>query len=102
MSRYARRTDANHAQFLQALRQLGIVHVDLSRVGGGCPDIMVLDRRGTWQVIEVKDGNKSPSRRKLTVAQELFHDDVKAQGGKVYVMSSIDELFAMFGARRAA
>lgn len=87
---------------LQALRQLGLVYVDLSRVGGGCPDILFLDRQGHFQLIEVKNPNKPPSARKLNAAQQLFRDDVIAAGGTIYVMTSIDELFELVGARRAA
>lgn len=37
----ARRVDSNHAVLVAAFRQLGATVCDLSRVGSGCPDILV-------------------------------------------------------------
>lgn len=37
----AKRVDGNHKELVAAFRQLGATVTDLSRVGGGCPDILV-------------------------------------------------------------
>jgi hypothetical protein len=37
----ARRVDSNHKELVEAFRQLGATVTDLSRVGQGCPDILV-------------------------------------------------------------
>jgi hypothetical protein len=44
---------------------------DTSRVGDGWPDIVVGFRGKNW-LLEIKDGSKPPSKRKLTAEQEQF------------------------------
>ena len=68
--RRAARTDANHATIRDALRSVGCSVADTSAVGQGFPDL-VIGFRGATMLIEVKDGSKAPSRRKLTPEQEL-------------------------------
>lgn len=68
----AARVDANHSQIVKALRAIGASVADLSRLGGGIPDLLV-SLRGKNVLLEVKDGSKPPSAQKLTEAQEKFH-----------------------------
>jgi len=68
---YARRTDGNHTAIRTAFRKLlGDDNVvDTSRCGGGLGDL-VITYGGQILMIEIKDGAKPPSRRKLTKAQK--------------------------------
>jgi hypothetical protein len=43
--------------------------------------------------MEVKDGNKTPSQRKLTEAEQMFFDTWT--GGKLLVVNSVDEALAV-------
>lgn len=70
--RRAARTDRNHTEVMAALRKVGAQVTDTSAVGHGFPDL-VASFRGKWHLIEVKDGNKPPSRRKLTTDQVTWH-----------------------------
>ena len=70
--RRAAKVDANHAEVVAALRQIGCRVQDLSGVGGGCPDLLV-GWRGRLVLIEVKDGRKPPSARALTRDQVEWH-----------------------------
>ena len=54
VSRYARKVDGNHSDTVDALRKIGCSVIDLSRVGGGCPDLMV-GYRGCTILMEVKN-----------------------------------------------
>lgn len=74
--RRAARVDENHAIIVSAFRSLGCSVVDLSRVGGGVPDLLV-GYGGIAICIECKDGGKIPSKRKLTPAQKEFRDTWK-------------------------
>jgi hypothetical protein len=65
------KVDANHAAIVRALRAIGASVQDLSRVGGGMPDLLV-GYHGTNVLLEVKDGSKAPSARVLTPAQKLW------------------------------
>lgn len=60
---------------------------DLSAVGNGCPDLAV-GFRGVTCLVEVKDGSKVPSERKLTVAQQKWHS---VWAGHVVIANSVDE-----------
>ena len=66
-----KRVDANQAEIVAALRDIGARVLDLHEVGKGCPDLLVEYRRALW-LIEVKDGEKPPSKRRLTPAEEKF------------------------------
>jgi len=68
MSRYARKTDDNHQRIVAALRAFGASVASLAAVGGGVPDLLV-GYRGVNYLLEVKDGSKVASARKLTAAQ---------------------------------
>ena len=68
----AARTDANHIQVVSALRAAGATVQSLAAVGKGVPDLLV-SFKGVNLLMEVKDGNKSASRQKLTEDQIKFH-----------------------------
>ena len=83
--RRAARVDANHAQIVQVLRDIGCSVADTSGAGGGFPDLVVGYRGRNW-LLEVKDGDKVASKRKLTVAQVEFKATWRGQWA--VVMSS--------------
>ena len=85
--RRAARVDANQAEIVAALRKVGCSVLDLSAVGGGCPDILV-GRRGKNLLIEVKDGTKPPSKRRLTPEEREF---LTAWNGNAVICDSIEE-----------
>lgn len=96
--RYGAKVDANQAAIVEALRRLGCTVQSLASVGGGCPDLVVGVPEisfGTGYVVqsrnvllEIKDGSKPPSARKLTPAEAKFHAEWR---GEVYVVSSVSE-----------
>ena len=65
------RLDSNHVAVMRALRNVGMEPLSLANVGDGCPDIVV-GFRGLNVLLEVKDGSKPPSERKLTAAEQEF------------------------------
>ena len=84
-----RRTDSNHAEIIKALRKIPKLSVfSTHEVGKGFPDI-VIGYKGINYLIEIKDGKKSPSARKLTDAEIEFHLNWKGQKA---VIKNIDEL----------
>ena len=74
--RRAAKKDDNHNEIVQYLEKAGCLVLDLSRVGEGCPDLFI-GYRGRLYLVEIKDGNKPPSARVLTSAQEKFHEKWK-------------------------
>jgi len=85
--RRAMRVDANQEQIVSALRARG-AGVRVISQGDGIPDLLV-GYRGFTILMEVKDGQKVPSARKLTPAEQKFFDDW--QGGMLVIVNSVDE-----------
>lgn len=94
MRRAARRDD-NHAEVRDALRRIpGVSVADTASLGGGFPDLVV-GFGGDWGanvLLEVKDGKKPPSSRRLTQDERIFHDIWQ---GPVFVVSSAEEAVAV-------
>ena len=72
MPKYAARADANQPQIVDILRQVGATVQHLHTLGEGCPDILV-GYQGANYLMEIKDGQKSPSKRKLTDDEQEWH-----------------------------
>ena len=70
--RRAAKLDDNQAEIVSALWRVGATVQSLAAVGNGVPDLLV-GFRGRLLLLEVKDGSKAPSRRRLTPAQEVWH-----------------------------
>lgn len=67
----ARRVDGNHAAIVEALRKIGCRVLDLSRVGGGCPDLLV-SIGWRMRLLEIKNPE---ARGKLSDEQRRWHDE---------------------------
>ncbi len=85
--RYANRIDANQNKIVDALRKAGAV-VRIISQGDGIPDLLV-GYKGYTILMEVKDGAKVPSARKLTEAEQKFFNDW--QGGLLMIVKSPEE-----------
>jgi hypothetical protein len=100
MVRRAARVDANHGDIAAAFVAMGCSVRSLAAVGGGVPDLLVAaPGSGHTFLVEVKDGAKSKSRRKLTDAQKEFKDQWK--GPIFYVEHSYDVVPIVNAMRRA-
>ncbi len=88
--RRAAKIDANQKEIVAGLRNCGYSVLSLAAVGEGCPDLIV-GAAGKNYLIEVKDGNKSPSRRVLTQDQRKFHATWQ---GQACVVKDLDEALA--------
>ncbi len=94
--RRAARTDDNQAGIVSALRKCGATVQSLAAVGAGVPDLLV-GFRGWTLLLEVKDGSKPPSARKLTPDQERWHGGWR--GAPVRVVDSVDAALEAVGAK---
>lgn len=91
---YKKRTDANQSEIVSALRKVGASVLDLSKVGHSCPDLLV-GFRGKNYLLEIKDGAKKPSARKLRDNQVEFF---AAWLGQVAKAESVDDALRAIGA----
>jgi len=95
--RRAARVDANQSEIVAALRAVGVSVQPLHTVGKGCPDLLC-GVRGTNLLLEIKDGNKPPSARKLTSDEAAWHESWR---GQVAIVESVDEAIAAAQAVRS-
>jgi len=86
MSRFSR-VDANQSKIVAALRKIGCSVLHLHTLGDGAPDLAI-GYRGRNLLLELKDGKKAPSARKLTPDEEIFHRDWR---GQVATVESVEE-----------
>lgn len=93
MTRRAAKVDANQSEIVKALRGIGATVQILSDVGGGCPDLLV-GRQGKNYLLEIKDGAKVKSARKLTPHQVDWHGEWR---GQVSIVESVDDALAVVG-----
>lgn len=93
VSRRASRVDANHDAVVSALRAAGACVQSLASIGRGCPDLLIYF--GDYYIFEVKDGNKPPSKRRLTKDQIEWR---RAWKGPVVTVTSPDEALRILGA----
>lgn len=66
-----RRVDANQKEVVTILRKCGYSVAITSSLGNGFPDLVVARNKRTV-LVEIKDGTKPPSKRKLTDDEKSF------------------------------
>lgn len=91
--RRASNVDQNQPEIVAALRDVGASVQHLHSVGAGCPDILC-GFRGINYAIEIKDGSKPPSKRKLSDDQVEWHG---AWRGQVAVVESVEAALSLIG-----
>ena len=88
--RRAARRDANEGDIIKAMRGEG-AYVKVIN-DEGLFDLLV-SHRGQTLLVEVKDGAKPPSARRLTDAEQKFHDEWP--GSDLYIVNSVEEAIAL-------
>lgn len=85
--RRAAKVDANQKQIVTALRRIGATVLITSQLKN-CFDILV-GYNGVNFIMEIKDENQPPSKRRLTEGEAKFKDTWR--GGDYYIVKNIDE-----------
>ena len=85
--RRAARTDDNQPEVVKEFRRLGWYVLIISQLKNCC-DIMV-SKGGVTIAIEIKDGSKPPSARKLSKGEQEFKDNWL---GRWELVESIDDV----------
>lgn len=91
------KTDANQQEIVGFLRLAGCSVAITSAAHDGFPDIVV-GYKGVTVLVEIKDGNQAPSKRKLTPKQIEFHNSFT---GAITVVENIDQAIALVAKLRA-
>lgn len=92
--RRASKVDDNQKRIVDALRRAGATVESLAPVGKGCPDLLV-GFRGKTVLIEVKDGDKIPSKQRLRESQKNWHSTWR--GARVEVVHNVEEAMIVVG-----
>ena len=90
-----KKVDANQKVIVAAFRQMGATVLHLHMVGKGCPDVVIGFNRKNY-LVEIKDGDKPPSARKLTPDEVEFHNSWRGQVAVVEsVAGAVDFIFSI-------
>lgn len=92
--RRAARTDANQQRIVEVLRGVGATVHPTHQLGAGFPDLVV-GFRGVNYLLEVKDGNKPPSKQALTDDEAEF---ITGWLGQVHIVNSDESALRAIGA----
>lgn len=87
------KVDDNQSEIVAALRAAGCSVTSLASIGKGCPDIVV-GRGGVNYLMEIKDGNKPPSKRRLTKDEQEWH---ATWNGHVAIVESVEDALHCVG-----
>jgi hypothetical protein len=92
-----RKTDANHKEIMTNCRKIkGLSVFSTHTLGKGFPDI-VIGYKGLNYLVEIKDGDKPPSARKLTPDEVTFHALWK---GQVTICHNIEEVLQLLDIKK--
>ena len=92
MNRHSKK-DANHNELVATFERLGCTVAQLHACGlPGFPDVAVGAMGRTW-LVELKNPQSAYGRAGLNENQSAFARDWR--GGKVYTISSVDEVIAL-------
>ena len=72
MTRYAKKTDANHADIRDGLKALGWEVLDTSGIGQGVPDLFVRLGPGRSLGLEIKHADIKKAEQAMTAAEEVW------------------------------
>lgn len=94
--RHLRGVDRNQSQLDKMAKQIGALAIDTTGDAS-----IGFDRLYVWHgktfIVEVKDGNRVPSQRKLTKQETKRKQEVEARGVHYHVVNNVVELLQMFG-----
>lgn len=89
MRYHSAKVDDNQAEIVKAFRGMGAGVFLVHRLKNFC-DIMIV-YKGVTVAVEIKDGAKVPSARKLTEGEEKFRDEWESHGGQWALIESIED-----------
>ena len=86
--RQAAKVDTNQREIVETLRAYGCSVISTAAAGHGHPDLLV-GVQGRTYLVEVKDGSRVPSKRKLTADQVDWH--AAWRGEPVDVIETVEQ-----------
>ena len=91
--RYASKVDSNQSEIVKALRNCGAFVFLTYQLKNSCDCIVYY--RGNTYTVEIKDGSKPISARKLTEGEQEFKAKIESVDCKYWVIESVDDAISM-------
>lgn len=88
-----RKRDGNHAELVSQLLGVGYSVLDTADLGHGAPDLIV-GTAGFNLLLEVKNPEQPPSKRKLTPDEQDFRDSWRGQYAVVETLEDVVRIVA--------
>lgn len=88
--RHRHRLDTNHAACRRALEAMGWLFLDCSQTSLGFDALIA--KAGRFLPVEIKDGLKAPSRRRLTAHEADVHAQLARCGVRVVLLTDLASL----------
>lgn len=85
------RLDDNQGRIVKQLRLIGVSVQSMASIGKGCPDLL-LGFKGKNYLVELKDGAKFESQKRLTPDEQQWFDKWR---GQVIKCENIDEILKL-------
>ncbi len=86
------RVDCNQKIIVKGLRKYGCSVVSTHQLGGGFPDLVVGFQNRNY-LVEVKDGEKPPSQKRLTPCEKEFFDNWQGQAIVIKSLEDVERFF---------
>lgn len=87
------KVDKNQAEIVAAFRKLGWYVLHTHSLKRAC-DLIIL-KHGRAVAVEIKDGTKIPSARKLSPGEYEFKLNWEAAGGEWWLVQSVDDVLVL-------
>lgn len=82
------KVDANQREIVQTLRKCGVSVQSLAQLGKGVPDLLIYSPRSGYMLLEIKDGRRKPSERRLTEDEQRW---IQNWRGPVHKIETVDQ-----------
>jgi len=86
--KYSAKADRNQPSIVKEYRRLGATVAHTHMVGGGFVDIVV-GYMGINSLVEIKDPEQPPSKRRLTTDEQIWHDE---WAGTVRIIETFEDV----------
>jgi len=93
----AAKVDENQPEIVKAFRRLGFTVLIISQLKNCC-DIIV-SKKGRTIAVEIKDGKKLPSQRKLSEGEQKFRDNWQGEYALIESIDDVIEIVSNIGSK---
>jgi hypothetical protein len=90
--RRAAKKDDNHVEIVAAFRAIGAFVFDVAQLKNACDIIIVY--HGRTLAVEIKDGSKVASKRRMTPGEAEFKQSWELAGGEHKIIETVEDVMS--------